>query len=172
MHVNRNALIGFRTIDQCLRNRWFVLGRRSSKESLVTLALDRIQEISIAEVVECIENLDLDAEEHFKHVIGVTVEQGKRPHKVHLKIDRKNAPFVITKPLHPSQEVLSKSKLGIDVIINVQLNYELERELLGFGESILVISPIKLRNRIHSKRKIAACIYDSLIENEDSINEL
>lgn len=143
------------------RNRWFVLGRRSAKEPLVTLALDRIKEISIAESIQYVENLDFDAEDHFEHVIGVTVEQGRRPQKVHLKIDRKNAPYVITKPLHPSQEVIATSKLGIEITIQVQLNYELEREILGFGESIEVIKPEKLRNRILSKLKTAVGIYET-----------
>ncbi|PTB97326.1 WYL domain-containing protein [Marivirga lumbricoides] len=143
------------------RNRWFVLGRRSAKEPLVTLALDRIKEITIAEKLQYVENLAFDAEEHFKHVIGVTVDQVKRPQKVHLKIDRKNAPYVITKPLHSSQEVISTSKNGIEVILNVQINFELEREILGFGDSIEVIKPEKLRSRILSKLKAAVEAYDS-----------
>ena len=59
------------------------MGRRSAKEPLVTLALDRIREISIADDIQYVENHDFDAEEHFKNVIGVTVEQGKRPQRVH-----------------------------------------------------------------------------------------
>ncbi|MEM1405634.1 MAG: WYL domain-containing protein [Bacteroidota bacterium] len=141
------------------RNRWFVLGRRSAKEPLVTLALDRIKEISIAENIEYVENHDFDAENHFEHVIGVTVEQGKRPQKVHLKVDRKNAPYVITKPLHPSQEVIAKSKLGIEITIQVQLNYELEREILGFGDSVEVVSPLKLRERLQNKLNRALQAY-------------
>ncbi|MEO0553414.1 MAG: WYL domain-containing protein [Bacteroidota bacterium] len=141
------------------RNRWFVLGRRSAKEPLVTLALDRIKEISIADNIRYVENYDFDAEDHFEHVIGVTVEQGKRPQKVHLKIDRRNAPYVITKPLHSSQEVVAKSKLGIEVTIKVQLNYELEREILGFGDSVEVISPPKLRERLQNKLNRALQAY-------------
>ena len=137
------------------------MGRRSAKEPLVTLALDRIKEISIADDIQYVENHDFDAEEHFKNVIGVTVEQGKRPQRVHLKVDRKNAPYVISKPLHPTQEIASKSKLGMEIIINVQLNYELEREILGFGESIEIISPLKLRNRILSKLKTAVGNYEA-----------
>lgn len=143
------------------RNRWFVLGRRSAKEPLVILALDRIKEISIAEDLEYVENLEFDADDHFKHVIGVTVDQVKRPQKVQLKIDRKNAPYVITKPLHSSQEVISTSKKGIEITLNVQINFELEREILGFGDSIEVIKPEKLRNRILSKLKTAVQAYDT-----------
>ena len=50
---------------------------------------------------------------------------------VHLAIDRSNAPYVITKPLHHTQKVVAKSSQGIEVI----LNFELEGEILGFGDS-------------------------------------
>ena len=143
------------------RNRWFVLGRKSAKEPLMTLALDRIKEISLAAHIEYTENFEFDADKHFQHVIGVTVDKGKRPQKVHLKVDRKNAPYVITKPLHPSQQVIAKSKTGIEITLNVQLNFGLEREILGFGDSIEVISPLSLRNRILSKLKAAVETYEA-----------
>lgn len=151
------------------RNRWFVLGRKSAKEPLMTLALDRIKEISLAAHIEYIENFEFDADKHFQHVIGVTVDKGKRPQKVHLKVDRKNAPYVITKPLHPSQQVITKSKTGIKITLDVQLNFELEREILGFGDSIEVISPPSLRNRILSKHKTAVEVYEA--NTKDTINQ-
>lgn len=141
------------------RNRWFVLGRRSAKEPLITLALDRIKEISIAQNIEYVEHDDFDAEDHFEHVIGVTVDQGRRPQKVHLKIDRRNAPYVLTKPLHSSQEMIRKSKAGIEITLKVQVNYELEREILGFGESMEVVSPPKLRERMKSRLAKASQSY-------------
>ena len=143
------------------RNRWFVLGRKSAKEPLMTLALDRIKEISLVAHIEYIENFEFDADKHFQHIIGVTVDKGKRPQKVHLKVDRKNAPYVITKPLHPSQQIIAKSKEGIEITLDVQFNFELEREILGFGDSIEVISPPGLRNRILSKLKTALDVYES-----------
>lgn len=133
------------------RNRWFVLGRKSSKEPLVTLALDRIKEVKTISTVKYIENSEFDADEYYRDVIGVTVNEGNRPQTVHLAIDRTNAPYVITKPLHHTQKVVAKSTAGIEITIDVVLNYELEREILGFGECITVIKPLKLRERIQKK---------------------
>lgn len=142
------------------RNRWFVLGRRSAKEPLVNLALDRIQDIQTSKEDVYIENSDFDPEAHFKHVIGVTVDSGVRPVIVQLKIDRRNAPYVITKPFHPSQKVLDSSKNGIEITLEVQLNFELEREILGFGDAIEVVKPEKLRNRIRAKLNKALESYE------------
>ncbi|MDN5214954.1 WYL domain-containing protein [Fulvivirgaceae bacterium BMA12] len=148
------------------RNRWFVLGRKSAKEPLMTLALDRIKELSFASHIQYIENFEFDPDKHFQHVIGVTVDKGKRPQKVHLKVDRKNAPYIITKPLHPSQQVIAKSKTGIEITLDVQLNFELEREILGFGDSIKVISPSRLRSRIKERLSHAFDLYNTELNEQ------
>jgi predicted DNA-binding transcriptional regulator YafY len=143
------------------RNRWFVLGRKTSKEPLVTLALDRIKEMKSLEKPAYIDNQEFDADEYYKDVIGVTVNEGNRPQLVHLTIDRTNAPYVITKPLHHTQKVVSKSSDGIEVTIEVILNFELEREILGFGDSIVVLKPQRLRERIEKKLRLAARKYST-----------
>lgn len=141
------------------RNRWFVLGRRNAKIPVINLALDRIQSITINDGIDFIEDPNFDPEEHFRHVIGVTVDSGSRPQKVHLRIDSKNAPYVITKPFHSSQQVISQSDSGVEIAIHVQLNYELERVILGFGDAIEVISPARLRNRIQKIHQEALTNY-------------
>jgi predicted DNA-binding transcriptional regulator YafY len=149
------------------RNRWFMLGRKSSKEPLVNLALDRIKEIKTAVNVDYIENRDFDADNYFKDVIGVTVN-GERPQRVHLAIDRTNAPYVITKPLHHTQQVVAKSSEGIEITIDVIINFELEREILGFGDSMVVLKPQRLRDRIKQKLTTASQKYSaSHTERED-----
>ncbi|MBT1697090.1 WYL domain-containing protein [Fulvivirgaceae bacterium PWU4] len=138
------------------RNRWFVLGRKSAKEPMVTLALDRIKELRTLSNIKYVDNPGFDADEYYRDVIGVTINDGNRPQTVHLAIDRSNAPYVITKPLHHTQQVISKSADGIEITIDVVLNYELEREILGFGESIVVLKPLRLRERIEKKLQQAA----------------
>jgi predicted DNA-binding transcriptional regulator YafY len=143
------------------RNRWFILGRKSSKEPLVNLALDRIKEIKPASDVVYIANDDFDADNYFKDVIGVTVN-GERPQRVHLAIDRTNAPYVITKPLHHTQKIVAKSSEGIEITIDVIINFELEREILGFGDSITVLKPQRLKERIERKLQIAMQKYSRM----------
>ncbi len=87
------------------------------------------------------------------------MNEGNRPQTVHLAIDRSNAPYVITKPFYHTQKIVAKSSEGIEVTIDVILNYELEREILGFGECITVIKPKKLRERIEGKLKKAVANY-------------
>ena len=64
------------------------------------------------------------------------------------------APYNITKPLHDSQKVIERRDDGSVVFsIDVIVNYELERDLLGFGEGITVLSPSSLVERLKERLK-------------------
>ncbi|KAA3622734.1 MAG: WYL domain-containing protein, partial [Bacteroidetes bacterium] len=129
-------------------NRWFVVGQSESHPKLLTLALDRMVSINTLETIPFKHYNTFNPDTFYKDIIGVTVNTGDPVETVELFVKRRNAPYVITKPLHHSQEILSKSKEGILIRIHVKLNYELEREILGFGESIIVMKPEGLKQRI------------------------
>ncbi len=129
------------------RNRWFVLGCKGEGEPLLTLALDRIVDLAPAEALfaPC-PHPDLPA--YFRHVIGVTVIAGQEPADVQLFVHSDAAPYVLTKPLHPSQRVVHADAHGTVISLRVQHNYELEKEILAFGDRVKVLAPERLRQRI------------------------
>lgn len=128
-------------------NRWFLLCGNNQK--YVTLALDRMSKIAIQKEIEYID-MNIDGDTFYKDVIGVTVSRA-RAERIEFWVDKKNAPYVLTKPFHRSQRIIKHKDNGVIFNIFVKINYELERMILGFGESIEVIKPIKLRNRILEK---------------------
>ena len=77
-----------------------------------------------------------------------------------LHVDKKNAPYVLTKPLHPSQTVLKEDETGLVIRIDVVLNFELEREILGFGESVKMLAPKLLVSRVQRRLKTAMWRYE------------
>jgi predicted DNA-binding transcriptional regulator YafY len=129
-------------------NRWFLVGRRKQNQPITNLALDRIIAIDYDFNLPHLEEV-FNAESYYKNVVGVTVNSGLQPRKLELWIDRVNAPYVLTKPLHNSQRHIQNNEDG-SIIIHLFLieNYELERILLGFGDSLEVIKPIGMRNRM------------------------
>ncbi len=130
------------------RNRWFMLGRSHNRYSpLLTLALDRIQAIEEHEDPYR-ENKDIDLATYYNDVLGVTKSLGQRDNLVVFWIDAANAPYVITKPLHHTQRLLKEDETGKIFSIKVIMNFELERELLGFGSKIKVLSPRLLVKQI------------------------
>ncbi|MFC6101428.1 helix-turn-helix transcriptional regulator [Olivibacter domesticus] len=123
------------------RNRWFVLGMQHRRNGhVMNLALDRIQTITEHEEPYR-ENRTLDLATYYNDCIGVTKTPGQRDCEVVFWIDAANAPYVITKPLHPTQKLLSNEADGKIFSIKVVLNFELERELLGFGAKMRVLGP-------------------------------
>lgn len=140
------------------RNRWFVIGSKRESNAIVTLALDRIKEIVILPEKEFWINNDFNPDEYFKYVIGVTASN-LRPVNVHLFVDRLMAPYVLTKPLHHTQQFVAKTESGIEIVIKVIPNFELEREILGFGENMKVLAPESLKNRINVRLLNAVKIY-------------
>jgi predicted DNA-binding transcriptional regulator YafY len=123
------------------RNRWFVLGKSHQRHApLLTLALDRIQTIE-EHADDYRENTELNLSTYYNDVLGVTKSPNQRDCLVVFWIDKDNAPYVITKPLHHTQRLLSEDEMGKIFSIKVILNFELERELLGFGAKMRVLSP-------------------------------
>lgn len=143
-------------------NRWFLVGRKKANTSICNFALDRIIAIDFDFNMPYLEE-DFDAEAFYKDVVGITVNQGLRTQKIQLWIDRENAPYVLTKPLHTSQ-VLEKENVdgSIEVSLYLKINYELERLLLGFGNGLHVIAPVALHNQMKKKLEAALEHYQNL----------
>jgi len=142
-------------------NRWFVLCSARGNSMLYTLALDRIVSISEApDDVPYRENDLFAPETYFENLIGVTKSIGDPTIHAVLRVDGDQAPYVLTKPLHPSQQLLSRhDDGGITVSIDVVHNIELEARILNFGHHVTVLSPSRLRTRIRRSLQLALTNY-------------
>ena len=138
-------------------NRWFLVGKTSEKKPILTLALDRILEIDFDTSIPYLDE-SFDGDKYYKDVIGVTV-LNNRAERIQFWVDRHNAPYVITKPLHSSQRLIKRTEDGVLFNIFVQINFELERLILGFGDSIEILKPKRLRDRMKQKLEKAASFY-------------
>lgn len=141
-------------------NRWFLVGKKSPQSQTLTLALDRMIAIDYDLKAPFFED-DFDGDKYYKNTIGVTVLNSDQLMETELRIDKENAPYVLTKPLHSSQKLVKELGEGsIVVSLKVDLNLEFERLILGFGDSIRVNKPRVLRERIKRKLKKAIELYD------------
>lgn len=151
------------TFHPCLlkefNNRWFLIGMGNKNKGIVNLALDRIISLDY-DFTTPYSNYEFDADEFYRDVVGVTVNQGERASNIKLWIDKYNAPYIITKPLHHSQLIEKEHKDGsIEVNIKVKINFELERLILGFVDAIEILQPERLRKRIRQKLEKAMVRY-------------
>ncbi|PHS10460.1 MAG: WYL domain-containing protein [Kordia sp.] len=142
-------------------NRWFLVGKRAGSNGVSNLALDRIISIDY-DLKTAYLDQGFDPDTFYKDAIGVTVNQGERACNIKIWIDKSNAPYVVTKPLHHSQTIEHQYLNGsVDINIKVKINYELERLILGFGESMKVIQPERLKKRVNYKLRTALALYNT-----------
>ncbi|MBC3787211.1 helix-turn-helix transcriptional regulator [Spirosoma utsteinense] len=141
------------------KNRWFAVGVCTGKRYTMNLALDRMLSITAAPDLDYIANDNLDPDVYYRDVIGVSVSEGMRPVKVRLFVSQLHAPYVETKPLHHSQQVVERTPEGIFIQLTVQHNFELEKEILGFGEGVQVLEPERLRRVIVNRLKAGMDAY-------------
>lgn len=132
-------------------SRWFAFGL-NEEYGVPTwnLALDRI--LGIDQIQADYIQSDIDWNEHFFDIIGVSRPYEGEVEKVVLVFTKEQAPYITTKPLHPTQRhewVDGKLRVEIEVIPN----YELESLILSFGEKCKVIKPELLRDKIDKRRE-------------------
>jgi len=138
-------------------NRWFVFGLNSDNQvPNWNLALDRIE--SLSETAQKYKMSETDWEVYFFDLIGVTRPESGNLQEIVLKFSPEVAPYVITKPIHPSQKH-KNDPTALEVKIKVIPNFELERLILSFGEQVKVISPQDFKERISQRLKSADRLY-------------
>lgn len=130
-------------------HRWYLLGFVQEKESVGIYALDRMKEIKVARATY-VPNSFINAEDYFRDVIGVTVFSGQPIETIELEFSTTLAPYVRTKPLHRSQQILSQESDGKLVIqLQVAVNPELVGLLLSYGSEVKVLQPQSLATQIY-----------------------
>ncbi|WP_205511608.1 helix-turn-helix transcriptional regulator [Longitalea arenae] len=150
------------------RNRWFLIARAKTKKQLLTMALDRIIHFQELPKESFFEEPAIDFDHYFSDLIGVTKNEQEKAAGVVLFVDKYNAPYVLTKPIHHSQQLLKEDANGIIVRLEVVINFELEREILGFGECVKVLAPRLLKSRIHKRLIKCAANYAKAPDKSDA----
>lgn len=127
-------------------NRWFLLGYNTDGvyENIVNMSFDRIKGIRPAPVA-FVENTFCDFGEYFDDFVGVT-RTGTEIRNIVLRIEPKRLPYILSKPLHPSQRNRRASE-GI-IELKVIPNRELYQLLLSYGPDLEVLEPEDIRQKM------------------------
>ncbi len=137
-------------------NRWFLFGYNPSKDKYDwNLALDRIMDIN--ETKEKYQkNTEIDWTEYFEDIIGVTKPKNAVVEDITLHFSGKTSKYIESKPLHGSQKSKRLDTSTLEVNLQVMINYELERLILSYGESVKVINPRELKEIL--KRRLTSAL--------------
>ena len=128
------------------KNRWFVFGSRAGDLKIFNLALDRIVDFHVCPDIPYHDNPDF-SDDYFNDMIGVTRHERLEKGTVSFVADNECASYILTKPLHAKQRLVSKNKENGSMTFEIEdivINPELENQLLSFGAGIRVMSPSSL----------------------------
>lgn len=138
------------------RQRWYVTGRVESDNRIKTYALDRVTGMRIlARTFRMPE--DFDAEEYVRNSFGVIFSQG-RVYTVKLKATPREAKYLRTLPLHPSQEEMIHDEYSI-FHYRMRLTPDLVGEILSHGPRLEVLEPAELRAQVAEELRNSLSLY-------------
>lgn len=128
-------------------NRWFLMAYDAEADRISNYALDRIQNFNVEEDVAYIPNKEVDFEHYFDDVFGVTIPPSDvEKIRVLLQFSKKQYPYIVSKPLHHSQEIVDAENRILAV--EVRPTYEFTQLILSFGFDVQVLEPEPFKQEI------------------------
>lgn len=128
-------------------NRWFLMAYDAEADRISNYALDRIQNFNVEEDVAYIPNKEVDFEHYFDDVFGVTISPSDvEKIRVLLQFSKKQYPYIVSKPLHHSQEIVDAENRILAV--EVRPTYEFTQLILSFGFDVQVLEPEPFKQEI------------------------
>lgn len=137
--------------------RWFLLALNEKYQSITNIPLDRIE--------DCVpiglkyKPADIDFNDYFDDVIGVTIPRDASIEKIKLKFSSHRFSYITSKPLHGSQKIIDEEN-GI-VALSLIPNNEFYALLFSFGSDVEVLEPQSVREEYVSQVKKTYEIYFS-----------
>lgn len=139
------------------RNRWFLVGLNEKYKEIRTYGLERIISIE-ADGKFRFRDGGFNAESYYENVIGVSVVD-KKPVEIHIAFSEVQAQYVITQPMHQSQELVSHGKNRYVFKYFLVPNFEFYAQILGWGEEVEVLKPKSIRAKLADIGKRISLIY-------------
>jgi predicted DNA-binding transcriptional regulator YafY len=136
-------------------NRWFLFGYNPEREKYHwNLALDRIKNIQEIKG-KYKKNTVINWSDYFEDIIGVTKPEDAPIEKIVLHFYGKTGKYIESKPIHGSQKSKWIDDETLEVTLGLILNYEFERFVMSYGESVKILKPKRFQTLIKARHKMA-----------------
>jgi predicted DNA-binding transcriptional regulator YafY len=128
-------------------HRWYIVGWSPLYQAIMPFALDRIVDEPelLSDDFEIPENFNRD--EYFKNTYGITRYSETEVAEVVLSFSTIQAKYFKSKPFHP-YSIVSEAEDALVVKMQLVVNFELKRKILGFGSEVKVLQPASLCEEI------------------------
>lgn len=131
-------------------NRWFLFGLNTIADKFDwNVAIDRI--VSLKTVNTKFKSTTIDWQDYFSDMIGVTKLENTTMEEIVLHFDQLTGKYMVNKSIHETQKHKWLDENTLELKIKVIVNYELERLILSYGESVKIIEPLHLKLRVKQR---------------------
>lgn len=127
--------------------RWYMLAK--DNEILKTYAIDRISKIQTIENEKFHRDESIEIESLFKDCFGIWREDEIPVEDIELSYSSLDGKFIKTLPLHHSQRILCDTNDEFRISLRLRITNDFVMELLSRSNSLTVINPQHLRERVH-----------------------
>jgi len=139
------------------RNRWYLIGYHHELKEIRTYGLDRIVKVQEEPALD-FQDTCFNPVEYFQSTVGIIVPDNKPQHII-LRFSAKQGKYILTQPIHESQEVIEITADFITVSLDIVPNYELFAIILGWGGQVEVLEPGEMREKMKEILEEALGIY-------------
>ena len=139
--------------------RWYIVGGVYDTNRILNFALDRLVNIEF-KTGYTFKTCETDLEERFEEIIGVTFIEDAPITQILFWVSDAIKGYIHTKPIHGSQIHIKGDRAdklhllyphlpsGDFLTMECRENFELTRELTAWGDDLIVLTPVSLRDRI------------------------
>ena len=129
------------------KQRWYLLAKTPKYDYPTIYSLDRVVDIEELDIKAEIPK-DFKADEYFSQFYGIVTGDGNTIQTIKLKVFGERANYFRSLPLHHSQEEIETAEDYAVFKYFVVPSVDLVQEILSNGDSVLVLEPIGLRDRL------------------------
>lgn len=142
--------------------RWYLIAKssRHMNSAMCVLSLDRITSFTVDGSKKYIPT-KMTIEEYYKDVYGIARPENISPITIRFYVSAKDLPYLLTAPIHSSQIIHAKNRMGAIMSIHVIPNRELMMRFLAYGDGVIVLTDCKIRDEIISKIRKMSQNYSS-----------
>ena len=126
------------------RRRWYIIAELPDG-STYSFPLDRILLMKKGDKTT---PSSFDVDGLFADSFGIIREKDIQPENIVLKVEREQANYFLSQPLHSSQKVMSETADTVTFSLHLCPTYDFIMELLSHGPKVEVLAPQSLRNQI------------------------
>lgn len=134
------------------RNRWYLIAQDEKDEVVKSFALDRLSALDISKRKYAAVDTVL-LEQRYRHCFGIVGPNDKEPHHIVLSFDPLQGKYIKSLPLHDSQQILVDNDEELRIRLKIFITHDFIMELLSYGQSLRVLQPKSLANRLKKEHQ-------------------